>query len=94
MVTHSFFEDGVFVEDGLKDKIYIFCEYCDNPLIKNMNCSWDKIRNKWVSLMTNFFYTNGSLSRYLYPVLLARVGYLDNSVIKNLGAKWDLVSKK
>ena len=40
------------------------------------------------------FYTNGSLSRYLYPVLLTRVTYNDNAAIKILGARWDFDFKK
>ena len=50
--------------------------------------------NTWFSLILNFFYTNGSLSRYLYPVLLNRVTYLESTKSKSFGGRWDFSFKK
>ena len=74
LINFCFLEDGVFLEDDLK------VEVPNNPLIKNINCLWDKIKNK--------------LSMYLYPVLLTRVAYPDKTKTKSFGARWDSSSKK
>ena len=90
VAMHSFFEDGEFVDDGLYDKFVIHVTFTQKNVVKAMGCMWDSDRSIWYSNKSNYCYTNGSLSQYLYLIILNNVRYpFDNPKVKKFGARWN-----
>ena len=55
-----------------------------------MGCMWDSVRSIWYCNKSNYCYTDGPLSQYLYLIELNNVRFpFDNSKVKKFGARWN-----